>query len=63
MKLLSKNLFDRLLERSSRRCAQRISRRSLISMIGNAVVASAALPLLPVYRKVAGGRIELALCQ
>ena len=40
MKLLSKNFFDRLIERSSRFSAQRISRRSLISMIGNAVVAS-----------------------
>ena len=58
MKLLSKNLFDRLLERGSRRCAQRISRRSLISMIGNAVVASAALPLLPVYRKAQAGELS-----
>ena len=51
MKLLSVNLFDRFFESSSRLSAQRISRRSLIAMIGNAVVASAALPLLPVYRR------------
>ena len=55
MKLLSKNFFDRLVERSSRRCAQRISRRSLISMIGNAVVASAALPF---FRSIARRRRE-----
>jgi methylamine dehydrogenase light chain len=58
MKLLSTNFFDRLLERSSRLSAQRISRRSLISVIGNAVVASAALPLLPVQRKAQAGELS-----
>ena len=61
MKLLSTNFFDRLLERSSRLSAQRISRRSLISVIGNAVVASAALPLLPVQRKAQAGELQLAV--
>ena len=51
MKLLSKNLFDRLFESSSRFSAQRVSRRSVLSVIGKLVVASTALPLLPVYRK------------
>jgi methylamine dehydrogenase light chain len=51
MKMLSKNFFDRLFESSSRFSAQRMSRRSLIAMIGGSVVASAGLPLLPVYRK------------
>jgi methylamine dehydrogenase light chain len=51
MKLLSRNFFDRIIEGSSRRCAQRISRRSLVSMLGKALVASAAIPLLPVNRK------------
>jgi methylamine dehydrogenase light chain len=51
MKMLSKNFFDRLFESSARFSAQRLSRRSLIAMIGSSVVASAALPLLPVYRK------------
>ena len=62
MKMLSKNFFDRIVERSSRRCAQRISRRSLISMLGKAVVASAAIPLLPVHRKAQAGELSFALC-
>ena len=51
MKLLSKNVFDRLFESSSRFSAQRVSRRSMLSILGKFVVASTALPLLPVYRK------------
>jgi methylamine dehydrogenase light chain len=51
MKMLSKNAFDRWIEKSSRSSAQRLSRRSLIAKLGAAVVASASLPLLPVWRK------------
>jgi methylamine dehydrogenase light chain len=58
MKLLSNNFFDRIVERSSRRCAQRISRRSLVSILGKVMVASAALPLLPVHRKVQAAELS-----
>lgn len=54
MKLLSKNAFDRFFESNSRRGAQRLSRRSLIAKIGQAIVVTAALPLLPVARKAQG---------
>jgi methylamine dehydrogenase light chain len=57
MRLLSKNFFDRLFERGSRRCAQRISRRSVVSILGKALVASATLPLLPVQRKAQAGEL------
>ena len=51
MKLVSRNAFDRLFEAGARRGAQRLSRRSLIAKVGAALVATVALPVLPVWRK------------
>jgi methylamine dehydrogenase light chain len=51
MKPISKSRFDRLIELASRRVAQRASRRSFLSRCGGWLVASSALPLLPVSRR------------
>lgn len=51
MKLLSKNPFDRLFESASRGAAQRASRRSMLAFVGRTLVATVAVPLLPVHRK------------
>lgn len=51
MKPISKSLFDRLIERSSRRAAQQLSRRSFLSRCGTWLIAASALPLLPVARR------------
>lgn len=49
--------FDRLMERGSRRVAQRSSRRSLIARLGTALVGGAILPMLPVDKS---GRLKRA---
>ncbi len=54
-KLISRTWFDRFFESGSRLSAQRISRRSLISWAGRAVVVTAVFPLLPVSRKAQAG--------
>jgi methylamine dehydrogenase light chain len=51
MKLISRHAFDRFFEAGSRRGAQRLSRRSLIAKVGQVLVATAALPMLPVFRR------------
>ena len=51
MKPISKNPFDRIMELTSRRVAQRVSRRSFLSRCGSWLVAASALPLLPVSRQ------------
>lgn len=51
MRLLSKTSFDRLFESASRGAAQRASRRSVLALVGRALVVTAAVPLLPVYRR------------
>lgn len=42
--------FDRIGERQTRRSAQRVSRRSVISTLGQAMVGALAVPLLPFDR-------------
>jgi methylamine dehydrogenase light chain len=42
--------IDSTLERSARRAARRISRRSFLARLGTALVGGAALPVLPVSR-------------
>jgi methylamine dehydrogenase light chain len=44
------NWFDALVERMSRRVAQRTSRRSLLTGIGTLLAGGAAFPILPVAR-------------
>jgi methylamine dehydrogenase light chain len=44
-------MFDRLIERMSRRTAQSVSRRSFVSSLGAALVGATVLPVLPVARK------------
>jgi len=51
MKPISKRPFDRLIERLSRRAAQRVSRRNFLAGTGAWLVAASALPLLPVSRR------------
>jgi methylamine dehydrogenase light chain len=55
MKPISKGRFDRLIELTSRRVAQRVSRRSFLTRCGGWLVASSALPLLPVSRRAQAG--------
>ena len=45
--------IDHALERSARRAARRMSRRSFLARLGSALVGGAALPLLPVSRALA----------
>ena len=42
--------FDRWTERSTRNVAQKTSRRSFLTLVGGALVGTAAVPLLPVAR-------------
>jgi methylamine dehydrogenase light chain len=49
--------FDRMMERGSRRIAQRSSRRSLIARLGTVLVGGAILPMLPVDKS---GRLKRA---
>ena len=42
--------FDRATERQARHAAQRVSRRSVISTLGQAMVGALAVPLLPFDR-------------
>jgi methylamine dehydrogenase light chain len=51
MKPISSTRFDRFIELSSRRVAQRVSRRSFLSRCGGWLVAASAIPLLPVSRR------------
>jgi len=51
MKPISRTAFDRLFEGLSRTAAQRTSRRSFLSYCGLLLIASSALPLLPVARR------------
>ena len=51
MKPLSRNPFDRAIERMSRSTAQRSSRRSFLSHCGAWLIAAGTLPLLPVSRR------------
>lgn len=44
------NKLDKFFTKTSRRVAQRSSRRSFLAKLGTAVVGAAALPLLPVAR-------------
>lgn len=55
MKPISRSRFDRLIELASRRAAQRVSRRSFLTRCGGWLVASSALPLLPVSRRAQAG--------
>ena len=50
MKPLSNTLFDRLFESLSRETARRSSRRGFLAKCGLWIVATSALPLLPVAR-------------
>ena len=52
--------LDRLVERASRRVAQRTSRRSFLGRLGLALAGGAAMPLLPVDRT---GRLKQAHAQ
>ncbi len=47
------NLLDRLVDRSSRELARRMSRRSFVARLGVVVAGGAAMPLLPVARAAA----------
>ncbi len=47
--------LDSLIERRARRVAQHTSRRSFLSRLGTALVATASIPLLPVARAAGGG--------
>lgn len=51
MKPISRRRFDRVIETLSRRAAQSVSRRSFLAQAGTWLVASSALPLLPVSRR------------
>lgn len=44
------NIFDKVVERNSRRLAQRSSRRGLLKGLGALLVGGASVPLLPVAR-------------
>ena len=52
MQPISKTRFDRLIERSSRSIAQRVSRRSFLARVSTWLVAASAVPLLPVSRPI-----------
>ena len=47
------NRWDRWIERSTRRLAQRTGRRAFLTRVGNLLLGAAALPLLPVARSTA----------
>lgn len=48
------NFFDKVVERNSRRLAQRSSRRGLLKGLGALLVGGASVPLLPVARAAGG---------
>lgn len=48
------NVFDKVVERHSRRLAQRSSRRGLLKGLGAMLVGGASIPLLPVARAAEG---------
>ena len=48
------NVFDRWMERATRRIAQRSSRRSFLAGLGSLAVGVAGIPLLPVARALTG---------
>ena len=49
--LTKRNRLDALSERLTRRLAQNVSRRSVLSALGKLLVGAAVLPVLPVSRK------------
>lgn len=49
------NWFDRYIEVSTRKIAQRSSRRGFFALIGGALVGAAGIPLLPVAKAASGG--------
>jgi len=51
MRVVSRHRFDRLIERLSRRTAQHTSRRGFLTQCSAWMVATSALPLLPVARR------------
>jgi methylamine dehydrogenase light chain len=54
MRPISRSRFDRLMERLSRRTAQRSSRRGFLALCGGWLIAASSLPLLPVARPAQG---------
>lgn len=55
--MMNRSKFDEIVEKFSRRIAERTSRRSFISLVGTAVAGAALVPLLPVDRS---GRVSRA---